>query len=89
MVVNPDTTSPGVAVNVWYRVGSADEEAGHFGFAHLFEHLMFSARRAASHQANIWQRSSRWVGQQMRRPASTAPIISRPYRPERWNSHCG
>ena len=42
VVVNPDTTSPGVAVNMWYRVGSADEEPGHFGFAHLFEHLMFS-----------------------------------------------
>ncbi|MSS44774.1 insulinase family protein [Cutibacterium sp. WCA-380-WT-3A] len=42
VVVNPDATSPGVAVNMWYRVGSADEEVGHFGFAHLFEHLMFS-----------------------------------------------
>ncbi|WP_130866924.1 M16 family metallopeptidase [Acidipropionibacterium timonense] len=42
VVVAPDTTLPAVAVNLWYRVGSADETAGHFGFAHLFEHLMFS-----------------------------------------------
>lgn len=42
VVVNSDMTSPAVAVNIWYRVGSADEAPGHFGFAHLFEHLMFS-----------------------------------------------
>jgi zinc protease len=30
-----------VAVNVWYRVGSADEQSGRTGFAHLFEHVMF------------------------------------------------
>lgn len=42
VVVNPDMTCPAVAVNIWYRVGSADESPGHFGFAHLFEHLMFS-----------------------------------------------
>lgn len=42
VVVNPDATSPGVAVNIWYQVGSADEEVSRFGFAHLFEHLMFS-----------------------------------------------
>lgn len=46
VVVNPDMTSPAVAVNIWYRVGSADETAGHFGFAHLFEHLMFSGTRS-------------------------------------------
>lgn len=42
VIVNSDMTSPAVGVNIWYRVGSADETAGHFGFAHLFEHLMFS-----------------------------------------------
>ena len=30
VVVNPDATSPGVAVNIWYQVGSADEEVGRF-----------------------------------------------------------
>lgn len=42
LVVNPDPSSPGVAVNLWYRVGSADEVVGRTGFAHLFEHLMFA-----------------------------------------------
>ena len=36
-----DHSSPLVAVQVWYRVGSADEPAGRQGFAHLFEHMMF------------------------------------------------
>ncbi|MGI5951992.1 MAG: M16 family metallopeptidase, partial [Brooklawnia sp.] len=42
VLVNPDPQAPGVAVNLWYRVGSADEPEGATGFAHLFEHLMFA-----------------------------------------------
>lgn len=45
VVVNPDAMAPGVAVNLWYRVGSADESPGCTGFAHLFEHLMFAGSR--------------------------------------------
>src|SRR5215475_3501378 len=37
----PDHRAPTVTVLTWYRVGSADEEPGRTGFAHLFEHLMF------------------------------------------------
>jgi len=36
-----DHSSPLVAVQVWYHVGSADEPEGRHGFAHLFEHMMF------------------------------------------------
>jgi zinc protease len=32
---------PIVAMNLWYHVGSKDEQRGRRGFAHLFEHLMF------------------------------------------------
>lgn len=32
---------PTVAVEVWYKVGAAQEEQGRSGFAHLFEHMMF------------------------------------------------
>jgi predicted Zn-dependent peptidase len=42
VVVNPDPWVSGVAVNLWYDVGSFHEQAGKTGFAHLFEHLMFS-----------------------------------------------
>ena len=30
-----------MAVNLWYHVGSKNEQPGKTGFAHLFEHLMF------------------------------------------------
>ncbi|MEO8801043.1 MAG: pitrilysin family protein, partial [Polyangiaceae bacterium] len=41
VVMAPDSTSPTVAVDVVYDVGSRVEERGHSGFAHLFEHMMF------------------------------------------------
>ncbi len=42
LIVHEDRKAPIVAVNVWYHVGSKNEEAGKSGFAHLFEHLMFN-----------------------------------------------
>jgi predicted Zn-dependent peptidase len=41
LVVSEDHSVPVVAVDVWYHVGSAYEETGRSGFAHLFEHMMF------------------------------------------------
>ena len=41
IVLAVDHTSPTVAVDVMYDVGARNEERGHSGFAHLFEHLMF------------------------------------------------
>lgn len=34
-----------VALNILYNVGSKDEDENHTGFAHLFEHLMFSGSK--------------------------------------------
>jgi len=42
VVVHEDHKAPVVAVSIWYHIGSADEPMGRTGFAHLFEHLMFS-----------------------------------------------
>ena len=42
VIVHTDRKAPIVAVSVWYHIGSKDEPAGKTGFAHLFEHLMFS-----------------------------------------------
>src|SRR5690606_32879649 len=36
-----DATTPTIATNIWYHVGSAGERPGRTGFAHLFEHIMF------------------------------------------------
>lgn len=41
VIVHEDTRVPVVCVNVWYHVGSRDEQPGRTGLAHLFEHLMF------------------------------------------------
>ncbi len=42
LIVHEDNKAPVVAVNVWYHVGSKNEQRGKTGFAHLFEHLMFN-----------------------------------------------
>lgn len=36
---------PSVAINIWYRVGSANEIKGKTGLAHLFEHMMFQGSK--------------------------------------------
>lgn len=41
VLLHEDRSCPIVAVNVWYHVGSKNEQPGRTGFAHLFEHLMF------------------------------------------------
>ena len=41
VVLSPDSSSPVVAVAVYYDVGMRSEPKGRTGFAHLFEHLMF------------------------------------------------
>ena len=45
VILHRDVTTPIAAVNVAYDVGSRDEDPGHTGFAHLFEHLMFGGSR--------------------------------------------
>jgi predicted Zn-dependent peptidase len=41
VILHEDHSVPVVAVNIWYHVGSKDEQPRRTGFAHLFEHLMF------------------------------------------------
>ena len=41
VVLAKDDSAPVVAVNLWYRVGAANDPPERSGFAHLFEHLMF------------------------------------------------
>ncbi|MDQ1517262.1 MAG: zinc protease, partial [Actinomycetota bacterium] len=41
VILRRETRLPVAAVNLWYHVGAANEEAGRTGFAHLFEHMMF------------------------------------------------
>lgn len=41
VILHLDRSTPIVAVNTWFKVGSGDEKRGRTGFAHLFEHVMF------------------------------------------------
>jgi predicted Zn-dependent peptidase len=41
VIYSENHTTPVVAVDVWYDVGSRNERPGRSGFAHLFEHMMF------------------------------------------------
>ena len=49
VLVHEDHKAPIVAVNTWYHVGSKNEKEGKTGFAHLFEHLMFSGSDDFNH----------------------------------------
>src|SRR5215510_4833647 len=41
----PDPSSPTVAIQVWYHVGSKEDPQNRSGFAHLFEHIMFKSTK--------------------------------------------
>ena len=45
VILHEDHSIPLAAVNLWYHVGSKDEEPGRTGFAHLFEHVMFEGSK--------------------------------------------
>ncbi len=45
VILHRDPSTPIVAVNMWYHVGSGSEKPGRTGFAHLFEHLMFEGSK--------------------------------------------
>jgi len=45
VIVHEDRHVPIIAVNIWYHVGSKNEQPGRTGFAHLFEHLMFEGSK--------------------------------------------
>ena len=53
VILHVDDSMPMVAVNVWYHVGSKDEEIGRTGFAHLFEHVMFEGSK--HHNRNYFE----------------------------------
>jgi len=42
VILSVDRTIPQAAVDVWYHVGSKNEAPGRTGFAHMFEHVMFT-----------------------------------------------
>jgi zinc protease len=47
VILTEDHRLPQVSVNVWYHVGAANQTPGRSGFAHLFEHMMFTPTQHA------------------------------------------
>jgi zinc protease len=45
VILHEDYSTPTVAVNAYYLVGSGREKPGRTGFAHLFEHIMFEGSK--------------------------------------------
>ncbi len=45
VILYKDTSLPLVAANIWYKAGSANEQKGKTGIAHLFEHMMFQGSK--------------------------------------------
>src|SRR5438105_4621324 len=53
VILSEDHRLPQVAVNVWYHVGAANQTPSRSGFAHLFEHMMFSGSKHANDPDSI------------------------------------
>jgi predicted Zn-dependent peptidase len=53
VILHEDHSTPIVAVDIWYHVGSKNEDPERTGFAHLFEHMMFQAPQMLK-KPNIW-----------------------------------
>ncbi len=45
VILHKNDILPLVSVNIWYKVGSANEKKGKTGLAHLFEHMMFQGSK--------------------------------------------
>ncbi len=45
VILHKNDILPLVSVNIWYKVGSANERKGKTGLAHLFEHMMFQGSK--------------------------------------------
>lgn len=41
VIVKPDHRSPITVFQIWYKVGSANEQKGYTGISHLLEHMMY------------------------------------------------
>ncbi len=53
VILHEDHSDPVVHVDVTYHVGSAREEIGRSGFAHLFEHMMFQGSEHVADEEHI------------------------------------
>src|SRR3989338_3671740 len=48
ILVRPIDSIPKVSLQLWYHVGSKDEQSGQKGLAHLIEHMIFKGTQKLS-----------------------------------------
>ncbi len=53
IILHENNNLPITAVNIWYKVGSANEHKGKTGIAHLFEHMMFQGSQNVPKEAHF------------------------------------
>ena len=53
VILSRDDSLPVASVNLWYHVGSKNEDTGKTGFAHLFEHVMFEGSK--NHDSSFFE----------------------------------
>jgi zinc protease len=53
VLLSEDKSTPVVAVDLWYHVGSKNEKPGRTGFAHLFEHVMFQGSEHVAEEQHL------------------------------------
>ncbi len=64
LILHVDSRLPLVTVNFWVHAGTKNEQPGHDGLAHLFEHLMFQGSKNAPGNYNSYIRKAggdEWV----------------------------
>jgi len=59
VVLKEEHKAPVISFQVWYKVGSRNEQVGHTGLSHMLEHMMFkgTARRGVGDYARIVARN--------------------------------
>lgn len=88
VILAEDHSAPVVAVDLWYRVGGADDPQDRSGFAHMYEHMMFegSANIPTASGTSCWSRLGPIT---MPTPPTIKPFIGKSLRPTSCRACCG
>ena len=88
VVLSEEHATPTVAIDVVYHVGSKNELVGHTGFAHMFEHVMFTGSGHVPY--GLHDKFTEGVGGSNNgRPASTGRATTRPIQRTIWRPRSG
>ncbi len=89
VILAPDKRLPTVAVNLWYHVGAANETPDRTGFAHLFEHMMFTGTKHIARGQAERLLEAAGGSDSNASTGSTAPTTTTPCRRTSSRSRCG